>query len=69
MLLLVLAGCAQPMLTKEGATQDEFNKDLAQCRYEADIATQSVRDALERGLRRNDLATDCMKLRGYRAAS
>ncbi len=39
--LAILAGCASPLWTKEGATQADFNRDAAQCEYEAASATAS----------------------------
>jgi hypothetical protein len=38
--LAALAGCAGPTLyDKPGGTQAQFDRDLAQCRYEAQLAT------------------------------
>ncbi len=41
-LILNLVGCAPaPLWTKDGATQAHFDRDKAQCEYEAALATAS----------------------------
>ncbi len=41
-LALLLVGCAPaPLWTKSGATQADFDRDKAQCEYEAALATAS----------------------------
>lgn len=74
-LALALPGCAhqQTMWAKDGATPDQFERDKAQCIYEASAATQQTTPGyrtafgqeLDRAMRRNELAVLCMKARGY----
>lgn len=66
-ILLLLAGCTTHMVN-ENVSNEQAQRDLEECRYEADLATQPIRDALERAIRKNDLAANCLKLRGYRAS-
>ena len=62
--VLVLAGCAQRHWTKPGADSAQFEKDKAECLYEGNKATASDPNMFA-GLMANNLATQCMQLRGY----
>lgn len=66
-ILLLLAGCTTTMVN-DNVSNEQAQRDLEECRYQADLATQPIRDVIERSMRKNYLAEDCMKLRGYRAS-
>lgn len=55
-------------MVNEGVSDEQARRDFDECRYQADLATQSIRDVLERSMRKNYLAEDCLKLRGYKAS-
>lgn len=74
--LLAFAGCAsQPSYVWDHPTGDraQFDRDKAQCEYEATAATQQTDysyrtgfgQELDRAIRRSDLGVMCMKARGY----
>lgn len=73
----LLAGCAvQPpvKLVKAGATQADFDQAVAQCEYEAAVATQvttpgyrtAFGQELDREMRKRELMLPCMKAKGFR---
>ncbi len=73
-LLIFLAGCAQPtLMVKPGATQADIAKDKAQCDYETSAATQTTDygyrtifgQELDRALRKRELMQKCLIARGY----
>lgn len=68
LLLLLLSGCGAGGYAKPGVTQEEFERDLAQCEYEAELATAGIRSGLEQGQVFNRLVVKCMFARGYTAA-
>jgi len=41
MVALISMGCAKKMFVKPGGTNDGFQRDLAQCQYEAEVAIAS----------------------------
>lgn len=49
----------------EGATQESFHRDKAQCYYEASAATASIRSGIEAGFQQGHLEQLCMQARGY----
>lgn len=59
-----LAGCAPAQWTKPGGDAAQFERDKAECVYEASKADASDQNVFA-GLMVNDLATQCLKLRGY----
>jgi hypothetical protein len=72
----LLAGCAaQPRYAWVHPTGDraQFDKDTAQCDYETSAATQQTDysyrsifgQELDRSMRKNALAEQCMKAKGY----
>jgi hypothetical protein len=70
----MLQGCAQKhMLTKSGASIEDYNKDVARCDYEASLATQNtdynyrtiIGQELDRANRKNDLILKCMIAYGW----
>ena len=72
--IIIMAGCApKTVLTKPGFTQAEWDRDLAQCKYEAASSTQGVDysyqtvigQSLDQAFRRRDLTLLCMKAKGY----
>lgn len=76
-LLAFLTGCApRYLLTREGATLDDYNSDIARCDYETSAATQGTDPGLrtvvgqefDRASRKNDLMKKCMLARGWRIA-
>lgn len=75
-LVLALAGCApRYLLTRDGATLDDYNGDIAKCDYETSAATQGIDPSLrsmfgqelDRANRKNDLMLKCMLARGWKA--
>lgn len=64
-LAVLAAGCAGERWTKAGGTQAESERDFGQCRYEASVATASMRDPIEQALMHRDLMNQCLQLRGY----
>ena len=75
LLVALLAGCApRYLLTREGATIDNYNSDIARCDYETSAATQgtdySYRTILgqefDRASRKNDLMKKCMLAKGWK---
>lgn len=62
--VLALAGCTPPMWTKPGGDSAQFERDKAECLYEGNKATASDPNMFA-GLMANDLASQCLKLRGY----
>lgn len=80
---LLLAACApKAHWVKYGATQTSFDKDFAQCKYEATLATatigtgrtygtsdaisQGVSAGITAGFKQVDLIKLCMQKEGYR---
>lgn len=59
-----LAGCAPAHWTKPGGTVAQFERDKAECLYEGNKATASDQNMFA-GLMANDLASQCLQLRGY----
>ena len=75
LLVLIFAGCQQRyLLSRDGATQDDYNRDVATCDYEASAATQStdyslgsiLGQELDRANRKNDLMFKCMEAKGWK---
>ena len=62
---MLAAGCGGDPWTKPGGSQAESERDFAQCRYEASVATATMRDPIEQGLMKRDLVNQCLRLRGY----
>jgi hypothetical protein len=60
--LVAAAGCARPVWTKPGLTQAQFDRDNAECRYEA---TKHSADEPAAIWRKNELTMMCMELKGY----
>lgn len=80
LLVLLVLGCAEVPTWKEGATKEDYQRDMLQCEYEAKLATpqrgetrrgvgaaaaQGVGDALYEVVREQELIAACMKARGY----
>lgn len=66
-LAVTLAGCAGGgRMYNENVTQAQADRDTAQCKYEARVATANLRSGLEAGFMQNDLYISCMEARGYR---
>ena len=72
--ILAVTGCAQKKIfTKPGLTQAQWDRDYAQCEYEATSSTQNVDysyqsvvgQALDQALRRRNLMELCLKAKGY----
>lgn len=81
--LAALVGCAQFTWVKDGADAADFERDKAQCVYEASLATAGagsgsgyyrstgqavaagIGEGIALGLRQLELATLCMRARGY----
>jgi hypothetical protein len=61
---LALTGCAPKQWTKPGGSSAQFERDKAECLYEANKSTASDPNVFA-GLMANDLASQCLKLRGY----
>lgn len=59
-----LAGCAPAHWTKAGGDSAQFEHDKAECIYEGSKADASDQNMFA-GLMVNDLATQCLKLKGY----
>ena len=53
-------GGSTTTVAREGTSLDQTNRDIAECRYEAN------RSSPENPLVANDLARQCLRLRGYR---
>jgi hypothetical protein len=75
-LALLCGGCARTVWDKPGATAADFERDKLECEYEANKATASlgssgrglgnaIGDGIDQGLRNAELATQCMRVRGY----
>jgi hypothetical protein len=65
-ILLALAGCAVHF-ERPGATREQHDTDLEECKYEASKATASAPgNALSTLPRQVSLVRECMALRGYR---
>lgn len=62
---VAVTGCAPNVWTKPGGTQAESERDIAECRYQASLATAGISSAVEQGLAKNDLGRQCLRLRGY----
>lgn len=62
---IALTACAAGTYVKPGVSQTEADSDLAQCQYQAQLATAPIHDTIMRGVRRGELTMSCMKLRGY----
>ncbi len=66
-LSLFLTACAQTQWVKPGATEASFNRDKAECEYEAtkavpDTGTGSV---IAIAFERANLMKQCLRIRGY----
>lgn len=78
MIGIICQACASTMWVKNGATEESFRADVAQCEYQAALATGSynpnspgdpiasgISDGIARGMRKNELTKMCMRTRGY----
>lgn len=75
---LLLTGCQTTVWYKEGASVEEFNKDMAQANYNANIATAgivapsqggagaAIATGVTTGMKRVELAKEYMFMRGWR---
>jgi hypothetical protein len=61
---LLVMGCQQRMLINPNATPEQARRDTQECDYQAELATATMRNELERAFRRGNLRESCMKLRG-----
>lgn len=64
---LLLSACAAVQWVKPGATEQDFQRDQAECNYEA---TKAVPDygsgsVFAIAMQRADIANQCLRLRGY----
>jgi membrane-associated protease RseP (regulator of RpoE activity) len=62
--ILALSACAPAVWTKPGADSAQFEQDKAECLYEGNKATATDPNMFA-GLMANNLAEQCMKIRGY----
>lgn len=62
--VLALNGCTPAVWTKPGGDSAQFERDKAECLYEGNKATASDPNMFA-GLMANDLASQCLQLRGY----
>ena len=67
---LTLAGCAKPVWYHPTKTQADFDRDAAQCQYEAIAATANIvggsAAGMQQGFARAEVAQACMRARGYK---
>lgn len=75
-LAMVLSGCASKIVySKLGATQEDYNRDTAQCDYETSASAGEgglftpLGDELDRMGRKRNLMAKCMTARGWTAQS
>lgn len=67
---LALAGCMQNgVWVKSGATQADFNRDMAACKYDADRSTATEQNGFMQGYETVNLTKECMAVKGYRMES
>lgn len=64
---LLLTACSQAQWVKPGATEQEFEKNYAECNYEA---TKAVPDygsgsLIAIALQRAEIIKQCLRLKGY----
>ena len=65
-----LAGCMQNgVWVKPGATQADFNRDMAACKYDADRSTATEQNGFMQGYETVNLTKECMTVKGYRMES
>ncbi|WWW36159.1 hypothetical protein V8017_04065 [Stenotrophomonas rhizophila] len=76
---VMLAGCGTTQIkawSKPGASEEQKQRDLAECDYDASKATtgdgkapkstgDAVGDGVVRGMEKSDLIKKCMRVRGY----
>lgn len=79
---LFLFGCGTA-LYKPGATQQDFDKDMAECQYDATkygavnsryhgggygaALGSGIASGMEQGMRQNEIISQCMRLKGWAA--
>jgi hypothetical protein len=63
--LLLVMGCQQRMLINPNATHEQAARDNQECDYQAEMATATMREGLDRAFRRGELRVSCLKVRGY----
>jgi hypothetical protein len=65
----LLTACAQTQFTKAGATQADFQRDMAACQYETEKysapASDNIGVMLEASSRKTRLTQMCMSQKGY----
>jgi hypothetical protein len=75
---LVLTACAGPVYHKQGITQAQVDRDIAECRFETLKATgsgpggsifyagqQTIANDIATGIRQGEIMRTCLYLRGY----
>lgn len=70
-----ISGCAQKVWVNPSVTQEKAQRDLAECQYDAEkygyVQTwgTGVGAGIEEAIRKNELMSKCMTLKGYQLSS
>jgi uncharacterized membrane protein len=64
LLLLSVAGCT--VWVRPDTTENEFRRDLADCEYEATLATASLAPGPAQSSNKFEVMEQCMRKKGYR---
>ena len=71
---LLVGGCQQTYWVKPNATQEDFNRDSAQCNYEATKASYTpmgpfdsgISSGMQEGFQKTKVYKACMRSKGYK---